>query len=115
MIALQTVDCSDCKGKCCRHMVAPPFTLMWNGYETLEPVEECHNWIDYEHWMAMPQSLKTEYRDRAMARRGRDEESPCHWLTQSGRCANHEFRPDVCRDFEVGGEDCMETRKRVQL
>ena len=36
---------------------------------------------------------------------------PCVWYDESTRtCRNYEYRPDVCRDFEPGEEDCLRFR-----
>jgi len=41
------------------------------------------------------------------------DDAPCIWLDQAtGKCKHYEHRPDVCRDFEVGGAGCI--RRRVE-
>ncbi len=36
---------------------------------------------------------------------------PCVWLNRAtGQCKHHEFRPQICRDYEVGGFSCLRTR-----
>lgn len=41
---------------------------------------------------------------------------PCVWLNRvTGRCRHYEFRPDVCREFEVGGEACLRYREKEGL
>ena len=55
--------------------------------------------------------LKAEYA-RRKAENDWPEEAPCFWLDQSsGRCKHHEQRPEICREFEVGGESCLMFRK----
>lgn len=45
--------------------------------------------------------------------RGHDE-CPCVWLDRaSGLCLHYQYRPSVCRDLEVGDEDCMRIRRKA--
>jgi uncharacterized protein len=39
----------------------------------------------------------------------------CCFLDAEDRCTVYETRPDVCRRFEAGGEQCQEARRRVGL
>jgi Fe-S-cluster containining protein len=39
---------------------------------------------------------------------------PCSWLV-AGKCGHYEHRPEVCRQFELGGEECLEIRQRAGL
>ena len=39
-------------------------------------------------------------------------DGPCIWLDlDSRRCKHHEFRPRVCRDFEIGSSGCRQWRR----
>ncbi len=41
---------------------------------------------------------------------------PCAWLDKAeGRCRYYEFRPDICRTFEVGGKWCLQHRQLHQI
>lgn len=41
-----------------------------------------------------------------------DDTMPCVWLDRScGKCAHHDYRPSVCREFEVGCEACLKYRR----
>lgn len=45
-----------------------------------------------------------------------DDDQACVWLNRaSGKCNHHEHRPNVCREFEVGGEDCLRVRKAAGI
>jgi Fe-S-cluster containining protein len=35
---------------------------------------------------------------------------PCPWLSADGACRHYEDRPGVCREFEMGGEECLRVR-----
>jgi Fe-S-cluster containining protein len=41
------------------------------------------------------------------------DHSPCVWYdAATRRCRHYEHRPQICRDFEVGGEGCLRWRAR---
>ncbi len=41
------------------------------------------------------------------------EPGPCCWLDPTTRkCRWYEHRPEICRDFELGGESCLRKRER---
>lgn len=41
---------------------------------------------------------------------------PCLWLDMAThRCRHHEHRPEACREFEVGGRDCLTTRAEFRV
>jgi Fe-S-cluster containining protein len=39
---------------------------------------------------------------------------PCSWLV-GGQCKHYQHRPEVCRQFELGGEECLEIRRHAGL
>jgi Fe-S-cluster containining protein len=42
------------------------------------------------------------------------EGKPCIWQDPVTRkCIHHEHRPNICREYEVGGELCLEIRQRL--
>ncbi len=42
-----------------------------------------------------------------------DDYCPCVWLDRAtGRCNHHDHRPSICREFHVGGEDCLRIRAK---
>jgi Fe-S-cluster containining protein len=109
-ISLPTeADCKGC-GACCRHVGHPMFKRY--GGRTL-PAEE--------PWRKLPRRLKREVLNhyRRLVREFRaglrpavdDYGEPCTWLQADGTCKHHEYRPEVCRDFEVGEEDCLRFRR----
>ena len=87
-----TTLCDNCDGSCCRHLTFPPFG---RGAGCEEPA-----------WLALPQEL----RDEIEVLDDPDDpfvETGCSWLDVHGRCERYSRRPQACRDFEVGGEDCQ--------
>lgn len=92
--------CHNC-GLCCMHMRTPPF-----AGEDMERLKRDRPDLasEIEHWIDSPRFDVS------------DEEQPCIWLDlATGACKHHEHRPDVCRDYPVGGEDCRMQRQRVGL
>jgi len=103
------VSCKGC-GACCMEMTAPPGMC---GEE--------HIWFstpeDEQRFADAPQEARDliyTWADRVDALPDgaplpRDE--PCCWLDQETRtCRFHAFRPSVCREFEVGGLECLSWR-----
>lgn len=91
-------NCDNC-GACCLHMSTPPF-------------------VDTEDLARVPkEALAAVYRwlDERDAI-GQSDDAPCIWFDfDTRKCKHHDWRPNVCRDFDVGGEDCEAARKRVVL
>lgn len=117
MHSLSVISCNRC-GACCTVVGTPPgffaayCSLQWDGKFLAD--EE-----DYAIWLAMPEHLRQElaaYYDQACSEGGLDranEGLPCLWYDETSRCCrNYESRPSICREFEVGSEDCLEARKR---
>lgn len=95
-------DCGGC-GVCCLHMGYPEYI---RGPDD-QPIEE--------YWAAMPTELQDElieYIAQYERPAAGELDGPCVWLDpKSRRCKHHEFRPRVCRDFQVGSKDCLAWRE----
>jgi Fe-S-cluster containining protein len=116
-LTLPVVSCDGC-GRCCERVGTPPgfygayCSPDWDGM-FLADAE------DHDHWQAIPAELRRELADYyAAVDRGdtpdRSEagDLPCLWYDAAAkRCRHHEHRPAVCREFEVGGEDCLRFRE----
>ena len=68
------------------------------------------------HWHRLPSQLREEWlqfvenyqRDGAL-------DGPCFWLDlETRKCKHHEYRPQVCRDFETGSDACREWRNEYR-
>ena len=121
MIALPTINdtdpCHNC-GACCRGVSTPPgmfrayILKTWDGvYATDHP--------DYGYWQAMPSELREHLRiyyrfvEAGMIPARVDGVDPCFWHDpDTKRCRNYEWRPETCREFEPGSEDCLEHPNR---
>ena len=46
--------------------------------------------------------------------RGQEPQESCLWFDQqTRRCKHHEYRPQVCCDYELGGPECLRIRRRA--
>jgi len=92
----QTADlCEDC-GICCLHVNCPP----------LLPEER----------ERLPKSLRVEIDGYLDSIRYEDKDWPCIWFDRStGKCRHYEHRPEVCREFEPGGEGCNRMRAEASV
>jgi Fe-S-cluster containining protein len=92
------------------------------GYVMLLSSEEMMNAEmfaeDAERLRNLPQAVILELRDylKDLLAGIEREDSACIWFDENSmRCRHHEHRPSVCRDFEVGSEDCVGWRERFDL
>lgn len=99
---LPTVTGCDGCGVCCLHMGYPTYI----GMSGETPAER--------HWLSMPADLKAELLAQVAiypAPPSGQLDGPCVWLDlETRRCRHHEHRPQVCRDFELGSQGCLDWR-----
>ncbi len=97
-------SCSGC-GVCCLLVGLPPFLSA--------------EWRRVKH--DLPADLREQIETLRSNTRQRSESpgrgnTPCIWLDpQSRQCKHYEFHPAVCRDFQMGGTDCQDHRRRQGL
>jgi Fe-S-cluster containining protein len=100
MMPLPVLNCDGC-GVCCRGQEALP--VGWYLGSLASAAERA----------ALPRELLVELeamRDRFNAE-GWPADAPCVWYDgETKRCRHHEYRPEICREFAVGGEDCLRVR-----
>lgn len=105
-------DCNSC-GICCHHMGYPSFIT-----ESRPKLSGGESQIGEPAWINMPDSLKQdllEYIRNYKPPAGDNLDGPCCWYdAEHRRCKHHEHRPDVCRDFTVGGKGCLEWRQHYR-
>jgi Fe-S-cluster containining protein len=69
---------------------------------------------DLARWRAMPQELQMgllEQMQDYLPAVNNQLDGPCSWLDPVTRlCIHHPHRPQVCRDFQVGGAGCLQWR-----
>jgi Fe-S-cluster containining protein len=116
-------DCKGC-GSCCRHVPVPlGYRYIRDGTHLL-PEDQLTE--GQKRWLPNIRRLRRLPREavRLLLERyayldtlpGGDAEMPCCWLDQDTMtCRWHRLRPDVCRAFEVGGEDCLRFRREYRV
>jgi Fe-S-cluster containining protein len=99
-------SCSGC-GACCQSLPAPPYKVVVTPDGRLEPSPRGVP-ADVERLLAAPQVAR-EIRQQRLD--SGQNHGPCCWLDPATRgCRWYEFRPEVCRVFEMGSEDCLAVR-----
>jgi len=88
----------------------PPFLLeLDNGVP--RPIEGADSHADYRRFLAAPAEAQIAFLTSHGA-----INSPCPWLdAAANRCRYYEFRPDICRTFEIGGKWCLQFRRLHQI
>lgn len=102
-------------------MESPPGYAMCSppaGQSLLDGVAETD---DYLSWLEMPADIRLELqvyynriRNSTSFVRERSNR-PCIWLGNDRRCMHYEWRPDVCREFEIGTSWCKAWRERFSI
>ncbi len=90
-------SCDGC-GACCMHAQEPPFAGVNGVAAGPDP-----------YWDNLPEFLKLEIESlRSEVQSNSRRCEPCLWLDlATKRCRHYEHRPKLCRDFELGGEECL--------
>lgn len=100
MIPLPTITCDGC-GACCTEQAALP--VSWHA-----------GTVRFHDDPLPPAAILAELRemrDRFVRDGFPPEGSPCVWY-EAGRCRHYEYRPSLCRDEVVTGDEaCMGWRK----
>jgi uncharacterized protein len=109
MANLPTVTCDDCCA-CCGHVPNPPF-LLEVDCGVPRPIDGADSQADYRRLLTAPAIARDSYLAAIGAVNG-----PCSWLDATeGRCRFYEFRPDICRSFEVGAKWCSRFRQMLEI
>lgn len=106
MTPLPVVENCDACGACCRVVTLPPFRRVF-----AEEGEEAWERLRWDRPDLRLGFLEAEAALKATC--GASFGSPCLWYDpESARCRHHEHRPRACREFAVGGVDCLGARRR---
>jgi Fe-S-cluster containining protein len=93
------VTCDGC-GVCCMHMSTPP-------YEDDER-EMLRAWQPHVYADMLAVERTRELQLRVVG----TDYIPCGFFDcVTRRCKHHQYKPDICARFEVGGEFCRQVRK----
>src|SRR5579864_5548633 len=104
---LPIIDSCDGCGACCRVVTLPPFYRVFEEFW-----EGAFERLKWERPDLMAEYLADN--EALRASRGPFFGTPCTWLdTETGRCRHYDLRPFACQQFEVGGEDCRDARRRA--
>jgi Fe-S-cluster containining protein len=104
----RTETCDNC-GACCIAQCSPP------GYLLLicqpQRSDEWPDKEDVERVKRLPHGallVINRYRREAARKGSLPDDAPCVWLDmKTMRCRWYEHRPQICRDFKSGSEDCQ--------
>lgn len=98
-MADQPVTCEGC-GACCMHMAVPPYD------------EEERELLAANLPEVYADLLAVEATRQVQLRVSGEECIPCGFFDMVTRkCRHHEYSPDICARFEVGGEFCLSIRR----
>lgn len=100
---LQPDSCDAC-GLCCEGIGSPPLLFVSRpGWEEWHPFR-----IE-----GMPEELIREIDEHFGGLfRGQEPQERCIWFNpETRKCRHYEWRPQVCRDYELGGDACLALRK----
>lgn len=89
-------SCQGCGGVCCREVPVPPY---------LDDID----FIPVELQREVMEAQKHEAEWLAQGR-------PCIWWEPAtGMCRHHDIRPNVCREYVIGEDLCLETREKWKV
>ncbi len=91
------ITCEAC-GLCCTEMGSPPFMPEHVGGVELQRLPAVVR-KDYENGMKLRDAI------------GWPDGEPYFWLMEDQRCKHYQHRPEICREFKVGGEACRGWRE----
>lgn len=100
-------SCAEC-GLCCQGIGSPVLVYQTDprlvGPHPLRPA-------------GLPQRLIEEIDDHFQGLyRGQEPLDRCLWFDAATRkCKHYQWRPQVCRDYELGGDACLATREKGGL
>ena len=105
--SLPVINCEGC-GVCCMTFGHPRY--FWT--------QDQGSMID-QYWIDLPQPLVDEieaYLETLAGDCDADFGKPCIWFDKDRlNCTHHQHRPQVCRDFEIGGESCVRLRRQFGI
>lgn len=95
----------------------PSYAMLLSSPEMMEDDAEMFA-DDVQRLKQMPEELRQELRDyisTLLSGHQRDDQA-CIWLERDTmQCRYHEHRPSICREFEMGSEDCRGWRTQYKI
>lgn len=112
------VSCDGC-GACCLMQCSPPMYVYWLDMPESDDNRDDEDWCRVN---SLPEPLKEELREYRRKIRESSGDGPnfddfaCIWLDESTmKCKHYEHRPSICRDFQVGSEECLGWREEFEV
>ena len=97
---LPVIESCDGCGACCREQCSPPFIMTDPEFESLPDT------IKQSYFAGLDELEASDWRDAV----------PCFWYDeQTRRCRHYEYRPEICREFDVGAESCLAWRQHFSI
>ena len=104
-------SCSGC-GACCLEQESPPMYIAYLAGGA--PADAPDSFGDAERVNSLPDHLRLEllaYIEHLRSGKSHPRDGCCIWFDEKTRgCRNYEWRPQICRDFERGTEECRNWR-----
>lgn len=100
---LEPASCDGC-GLCCEGIGSP--VLLYQSYRGSDAAHPMRP-------QGLPAELIAEIDDhfRGLSR-GQEPQEQCLWFDPERRvCRHYEWRPPICRDYELGGQECLDRRR----
>lgn len=99
---LQPDSCESC-GLCCEGIGSPIVVYASRGSRSADPALRPAD---------LPTELLAEIDEHFSGlHRGQEPQEACLWFDRAERrCRHYEWRPQVCRDYELGGDECLARR-----
>ena len=86
-------------------MRLPPYLVRWENGEPCPSGTNALEDFDYGMLTAAPAEARRMFLDKQLEDASTSD--VCAWLDiESRKCRFHEFRPGICRDFEMGSDGC---------
>ena len=85
------MNCQICKGACCEEFTLEPSQIRM-------PSRDIRRWLELH---ANPE----DYSELTF-------ECRCNALTDLGNCGIYGDRPEICKEYTAGGQNCLETVKK---
>lgn len=100
---LQPESCDGC-GLCCEKIGSPVLL-----YASRPDIQGPHPFRP----PGLPEKLIRKIDDHFLGlSRGQEPQKQCLWFdAETRRCHHYEWRPQICRDYELGGSGCLIERK----
>jgi Fe-S-cluster containining protein len=101
---LSPETCDDC-GLCCTGIGSPVLLYVSHpGVSGAHPFRPA----------GLPEALIHEIDEHFLGMfRGQEPQDQCLWFeAETRRCRHYDWRPQVCRDYELGGDACLAQREQ---